>query len=269
MLALVRNIARLLRGGAAVPSAIMHDSPITYATDGLITSHTLPFDRDDAFKEALAHVRSQVSHPCYHVYRLSMAVWCVQSAVSFDNFSSDDIFVELGVGEGITSLLVHKYMSLKGKPLQTSFFLADTFRGIDTRLVSAAEVQSWGESAEQHRDNLLASSYKHSSLLAVQKRFEPYENVRFLEGSCPDILHATEESIRNVRFAHIDMNNAFPEAESLKFLLTRLKSPAIVLFDDYAFANCRHQRDAIDAVCLAAGIACPTPLPTGQGLLFR
>ena len=173
------------------------------------------------------------------------------------------------MGEGITSLLVHKYFSLKGRPLESEFFLADTFKGIDTRLVSAAEERSWGESAEQRRDTLLASSYKNSSLAAVKKRFEPYRNVHFLEGSCPDVLFAAGDGIKDVRFAHIDMNNAYPEAESLRFLLTKLKSPAIVLFDDYAFATCRHQRDAIDAVCIGAGIACPTPLPTGQGLLFR
>ena len=93
--------------------------------------------------------------------------------------------------------------------------------------------------------------------------------MRFLEGSCPEILVASSGITRDIRFAHIDMNNPYPEAASLKFLLPRLKSPAIVLFDDYAFATCRHQRDAIDAVCVGAGITCPTPLPTGQGLLFR
>ncbi len=265
----VRNVARLLRGGAAVPPAILHDSPITYATDGLITSHTLPFDTDDEFTAALAYVRSKVTHPCYHQYRLSMAVWCVQTVTTFGNFAPADKLIELGVGEGVTSLLAHRYFELKGRPLTAEFMLVDTFKGIDTRLVSAAEVQSWGQSAEAHRDGLLASSYKNSSLPAVRKVFEAYPNVSFLEGSCPEILQASADRITDIRFAHIDMNNAYPEAESLRFLLPRLKSPAIVLFDDYAFATCRLQRDAIDAVCRDAGITPPTPLPTGQGLLFR
>ena len=187
MQAFVRNIARLLRGGAAVPPAILHNSPITYATDGLITSHTLPFDADEVFKTALSDVRSKVSHPCYHVYRLSIAVWCVQTVTTFNNFSSEDKLIELGVGEGITSLLVRRYFALKGKPLQAEFLLVDTFKGIDTRLVSAAEERSWGK---RPRSIAIACWQAHTGTVPCRR----LKNVLNRTGTCDSSREAVRRS---------------------------------------------------------------------------
>lgn len=67
---------------------------------------------------------------------------------------------------------------------------------------------------------------------------------------------------------HIDLNIAYPEAETTRRLWDRLTHGAIVIYDDYAFPAHKTQKQALDAVAREHGVEILS-LPTGQGLLLR
>jgi hypothetical protein len=238
----------------------LHNQPVTWHGDGLITSHTVNFLSDERFQQTLAFVRSQVSHPCYHEFRIYMAVSLAELARKVP----DTIFVECGVGEGILSLAINHYLT--GIPRS---YLVDTYGGIDPKYLEATELAGQ-MSAEARSQQARAASYPKSDFASVQKRFEPYTNVHLVKGSVPDVLHANAALFnKRVSWLHLDMNNAAPEYSALKFFWPKLSVPGFVLLDDYAFIRFLPQKQAIDRACEELGVAKPISLPTGQGLLIK
>jgi len=242
------------------PEWALHGQSISYRADGLITSHNVNFVDDEKFNKVIRSIRAEVTHSVYHLYRIYLAVKLAEQAVRVPN----SIFVECGVGEGIISLAINRYL---GDVVPDSY-LVDTFAGVDPRYVEPQETR--GMSAAEYSEKIL-DSYRDSGVESVGRRFAGHRNVKLVKGTVPDVLEEQQQlfSDRRVSFLHIDMNNAYPEYCALKFFYERLSVPGFVLLDDYGFKAFSNQRTKIDQACQELGIPQPISLPTGQGLILR
>jgi hypothetical protein len=218
------------------------------------------FLNDKRFNEVIDSIRAEVTHGVYHLYRIYFAVKLAEQAARVRNA----IFVECGVGEGIISLAINRYLD----GFVPDSYLIDTYSGIDPRYVDIRE--SRGLSATEYSGKVL-ESYRDSGFDAVTRRFSHHKNVHLIKGTVPDILTENAQLFtdRQVSFLHIDMNNAYPERCALKFFFERLSVPGFVLLDDYGFKAFSTQKQSIDEACGELGIPQPISLPTGQGLIVR
>lgn len=242
-----------------VPDSSLHHVPVTFRTDGLITSHHVNFHDEPFFTEVLDKVRAQVDHPTYHEFRMYVAMHLAQRVRDLPG-----MIVECGAGEGAFALAILLYTGYD-KPM----VLFDTFSGIDPTLLSEAEHAKYGQTAEERSITVRARAYATNSFEEVAARFKSNPNVTLIKGSVPDILRKNLDRLSNITLLHIDMNTAMPEAEALKMLYAKVTVPGFILFDDYGFEMLCEQRIAVDVACRELGIDVPMSLPTGQGLIIK
>lgn len=241
----------------------LHYEPIQFATDGLITSHHFGGRDDQAWTKALRTAREEFAphHNLYHEWRLWTACVLMRNVLATRD---KPVFVECGVGMGMTLYLFLKYIENLGdldlieRLTNSSFLEMDTFEGIDLSLVPE-EILSLG--------GVQSSAYGGATLPIMERRFAPYPAVQLLPGSIPKALSKVE----GVRpdFLHIDMNNPKPEVEALSHFMPLMSTGSVVLLDDYSFSSARvsPQRKAIDALMTEKSWPRILGLPTGQGLL--
>jgi hypothetical protein len=255
---LVNTVSRIFHVRVILlPGWYLHDKDISWRGDGLVTSHSVNFLEDAKFKDTIAEVRKGVDHSVYHEYRVYIGIKIAEAAARVEG----SCFVECGVGEGILSSCILRYVN----PIQ-DMYLIDTYSGIDPTLVNASVTSRMGGDGEKLRQHALRS-YKRSSLEDNIARFAAYPNVKLIEGSIPSVLAGRD--FQRVSYLHIDMNNPTPEVAALEFFWPRLSIPGYVLLDDYGSKGMVDQKRAIDACCQRLGIPQAISLPTGQGLLLK
>jgi O-methyltransferase len=137
------------------------------------------------------------------------------------------------------------------------FWLFDTFQGIPE-----------DQATESERAHTIAANetcYEECYELAV-KNFAPYPNAMLVRGKVPETFAGLD--IKRVAYLSIDMNIAKPEIAAMEFFWDKLVKGAIVVFDDYAWAHCGEQYDALNEFARSRGVKIAA-LPTGQGLLIK
>ncbi|MEE6176638.1 TylF/MycF/NovP-related O-methyltransferase [Mycobacterium sp. 050134] len=229
-----------------------------YAADGLISIHRHAFMDDPQFQRAYRRgVQAIGGRDRYHWHwRVNVGLWAASCASRLDGD-----FVECGVNYGFLSSAVMEF--LEWDRLGKTFYLLDTFAGLDSRYITAGE----------SRSGILKKNKKHlrdgfyvNSVDGVRANFAQWHNHRIIVGAIPETLEQVEA--RTIAFLHIDMNCAPPEVAALRNLWPRLVPGAFVLLDDYAFRGSEEQRLAMDAVASELGVSI-CALPTGQGLLIK
>lgn len=243
-----------------LPFSTLHSLKPTFRADGLITSHTVNFQEDPNFSASLNFVRTQVDHGLYHEYRIYIFMKLAEQASKMHN----SVFVECGVGEGTMMLMAHHFLN----NFSPTCYLVDTYEGPD--LSQLSEHEMGGMEPEERRLQFL-KSYERSTITDIQEKFSNKNNVNIVQGSVPSIFSEKSEifSDLKVNFLHIDMNNAEPEYQALKFFYDKMTCPGIILLDDYSFQGLRQQKDKLDVACKELGIDEPISLPTGQGLILK
>lgn len=233
-------------------------APVAYAQDGLATVHSHAFLADPRFKAAYARGLAAIG-TCddyeWH-WRIHVGLWAASLAAKL---SGD--FVECGVNKGFLSSAVMHY--LDWNTLEKSFYLLDTFDGVDERLLNAKEIASGAREKNAH--NLRAGFYV-GDIAEVTRNFAEWHNVHIVQGSVPESL--PRAAPRQVAYLHIDMNCAAPEVAAIEFYWDRLVPGAVVLLDDFAYFGFEAQKAAMDAFARSKGVQICS-LPTGQGLLFK
>lgn len=232
--------------------------PHVYANDGLISFHRHAFLEDPAFQRAYKRgARTLGTRDWYQWHwRVHVALWAASGASQLDGD-----FVECGVNYGFLSSAVMEF--LDWDRLGKTFYLLDTFAGVDPRFVTADERRAGKLEANEHH---LRSGMYVSGVDSVRANFAQWQNHRIIVGSIPETLEQVDA--RSVAFLHIDMNCAPPEVAALRFFWPRLTPGAYVLLDDYAYRGFEEQRLAMNA--LASEFDVPIlALPTGQGLLIK
>ncbi|AWT51376.1 Rmt3 protein [Mycolicibacterium smegmatis MKD8] len=232
--------------------------PRVYSNDAMICFNSHAFMEDPAFQRAYRRgVRALGGEDFYQWHwRVHVGLWAAASA---SNIKGD--FVECGVSYGFLSSAVMEY--LDWDRLGKTFYLLDTFTGLDPRFVSAAEREAGA--LERSQKNVRTGMYV-SSVDSVRANFAQWQNHRIIPGSVPETLEQVDADA--VAFLHIDMNCAPPEVATLRYFWPRLSPGAFVLLDDYANRGRDEQRIAMDEVAAELGVQV-CELPTGQGLIIK
>lgn len=232
--------------------------PGVYSNDAMICFNTHAFLDDPAFQRSYQRgVRALGGDDWYQwEWRVHVGLWAAASA---SKVKGD--FVECGVSYGFLSSAVMEY--LDWDKLGRTFYLLDTFAGLDPRFVSAGERESGAlEKSEQH----VRHGVYVSSVDSVRANFAQWRNQRIIVGAVPETLDQVDADA--VAYLHIDMNCAPPEVAALRHFWPRLSPGAFVLLDDYANRGRDEQRIAMDEVAGELGVQI-CALPTGQGLLIK
>ncbi|MBN3458564.1 class I SAM-dependent methyltransferase [Mycobacterium sp. DSM 3803] len=244
-----------LRTAYWVPRTVLPD---VYADDGLVCFNGHAFVNDPEFRRAYQRgVRALGGKDIYHwEWRVHVGLWAAANATKVNGD-----FVECGVSYGFLSSAVMEY--LDWDRLGRTFYLLDTFAGLDPRYVTAAEREAGA--LEKSQAALDYGTYV-TSVDSVRANFAQWKNHRIIAGAVPDTLEQVDTDA--VAFLHIDMNCAPPEVATLRHFWPRLSPGAYVLLDDYANRGRDEQRVAMDSVASEFGVKI-CALPTGQGLLIR
>ena len=227
-----------------------------YVQDGLIAVHNHQFMEDPQFQAAYQRGVQAAGFDYYWHWRVHVGLWAARACAALDGD-----YVECGVSFGCMSSAIMQYLDWDktGK----TFFLLDTFKGIDARFLSEEERQKGkADTSEQW----VKSGLYASGVAAVQKNFSEWKNVRIIEGPIPDTLNQVDTE--RTAFAHIDMNNSLPEVAAADFIWPRLSRGGMLLLDDYAYYGYQSQKDGMDAFARRVGTAVLS-LPTGQGLVIK
>lgn len=158
----------------------------------------------------------------------------------------------------------------RGLELDGDFVEAACYRGFSARVIVNAT-----NFAELNRRYWLYDRFPASSNLPahevglfekVVERFSDCQNVRVIKGDVPAVL-ATEAPDR-ISFLHLDMNNAAAEIGALAVLYDRVSPGALIVLDDYGWADYAEQKAAHDSWFRERG-KMVVELPTGQGLVIK
>jgi hypothetical protein len=235
-----------------------HFGPNAYNRDGLITVHNHTFMGEPQFQRAYDRgVAAIGGDDKYRIqWRVHVALWAAASAAKLDGD-----FVECGVNYGFMSSAIME--ALDWDQLGKTFYLLDTFAGIDPRFINDDERRNGKiKTNEEHlRNGFYVSGVDH-----VRANFAQWRNQRIIVGAVPETLDQVDAS--TVAFLHLDMNCAPPEVEALRHFWPRLSPGAFVLMDDYAHVGYEEQGIALKALAAELGTNI-CALPTGQGVIVR
>ena len=238
---------------AAVATA---NEPEAYHQDGLYSIHNHDFMIDPLFKRAYARGVAAVGGDYMWHWRVHVGLWAASSALKV---AGD--FVECGVNRGFMSSAIMHYLDFN--QTQRTFYLLDTFEGIDSRYLSDLDREQGVE--ERNRRDLESGAYT-TSTGAIRANFSEWPSSKIIQGAVPETLGHVDA--RHIAFLHLDMNCAFPEIAALTCFWERLSPGAFILLDDYAYRGYESQKTAMDEFASERGVSVLS-MPTGQGLLIK
>lgn len=230
--------------------------PMIYDQDGLRSVHNHEFMSDPVFQSAYARgVKAAGSDYNWH-WRVHTGLWAATTA---SKVRGD--FVEFGVNRGFLSSAIMRLLdwNMTGR----TFYLLDTFAGIDERYVTQDDIAVGVIERNRHD---IDSGFYTFDLDAVRANFAEWPGARIIPGPVPETLDQLDSD--KFAFAHIDMNCAAPEVAAIEFLWPRLSEGGVVLLDDYAYIGYRSQKIAMDDFARGVGVVVLS-LPTGQGLIIK
>lgn len=227
-----------------------------YDFDGLRSIHNHEFMDDATFKQAYARGVQAAGQDYRWYWRVHIGLWAARHAA---HLPGD--FVECGVNRGFLSSAIMQM--LDWDRTGRTFYLMDTFTGLDPRYITEEERDNGIlERTQRERD----SGFLVTGSALARQNFAEWQNVVIIEGAIPETLDRM--MAEQVAFLHIDMNCAPPEIAAIEHFWDRLVPGAPILLDDYAYDGYRPQKVAMDAFARGKGVAIAS-LPTGQGLLIK
>ncbi len=228
-----------------------------YSSDGLFTPHQPRFLESERFQIAYRRgvEASQGFDPNFE-WRVHIALWAASRALE-----AQGDFIECGVNAGFISSAILQYLDWEST--LRSFYLVDTFAGPPLTQYSEQEIQ---QGRDQVARQAAASGAYVIDIDRVRSNFRQWPHAKVVQGEVPAIL--PQIPLKEIAFAHLDMNSAAPECAALEFFWPLLSVRGLILLDDYAFFRSNPQGDALDSVAHRLGIEILS-LPTGQGLILK
>lgn len=241
---------------AAASAPPQAEEPDAYDQDGLRSIHNHEFLVDPAFQRAYARGVTAAGADYRWHWRVHVGLWAASCAA---RLAGD--FVECGVNRGFLSSAI--MASLDWDRTGKTFYLLDSFAGIDERFITAEERRDGIlERNAQH----LASGFYTTEAETVRRNFAEWRNVKIIEGVIPATLSGVTSS--RIAFLHLDLNCSPPEVAAAEALWDRISPGGIVLLDDYAYAGYRSQKIGMDEFARTRNVSILS-LPTGQGLIVK
>jgi hypothetical protein len=252
----LKGVAKKLIGRVGYEVRRLPTNNGAYCEDGLHSIHNHAFVHDPTFRRAYARGIEAAGCDYKWRWRIHIGLWVAHAA---SKLRGD--FVECGVNRGFLSSAIMRYLDWDA--LGKTFYLLDTFSGIDERYVSDEE-RARGKINENK--GALESGFYTASIDSVRANFSEWQNVELVVGAIPDTLKLVTAT--EIAYLHLDMNNAGPEVAAFEHFWDKLVSGALVLLDDYAYAGYEQQKLAMDSAAAGKGVRVAS-LPTGQGLLLK
>jgi O-methyltransferase len=182
-------------------------------------------------------------------WRLHVILWAFGLALQ-NRKMNGSIFVECGTGRGYMAAGIAEFHHLNDKsPL---FYLIDTFTP-DLVLTTGESISSPAHFAYSDDD------------AEVKQYFKRYSNIKIIKGLIPEVLNQLPKS--PIGFLHIDLNNADAESAALQYLMGRLVSGSVIVFDDYGGVGGNEQAIVHEKFASLAHKNLLV-LPTGQAVLI-
>ncbi len=209
--------------------------------------HNCDFIRDARFMRAYEAGRSTKSWGGAEIHwRAFVVCWAANRAAKMEGD-----FVECGVNRGGLARAVVEYVDFAR--LKKTFYLLDTFSGLQPEYASSAELKRFA--------GVYADCYQE-----VIATFAPFANVEIVRGAIPGTL--SQVQCRRVSYLSIDMNCAAPERAALEYFWDKMTSGAAIVLDDYGWRGFEAQKVSADEFAASKGVQV-LGLPTGQGLIFK
>lgn len=227
-----------------------------YDQDGLLSIHNHDFMLDDSFKQAYARGVKGTGIDYHWQWRVHVGLWAGHCA---SKLKGD--FIECGVNRGFLSAALMQYLDWDS--LNKTFYLLDTFQGIDERYVSEIEKEKGILSDNQKR---LESNFYVKGRETAQANLSQWKNIRIIEGVIPHTLALVEAE--HIAYLHLDLNCSPPEVAAIDYFWDKLVWGGFVLMDDYAYFGHNAQKSPLDNFAKSKATTIVS-LPTGQGLLIK
>jgi hypothetical protein len=187
-------------------------------------------------------------------WRLHTTTWAARHAL---HISGD--FVECGVYRGFTAGVICRFLDFTAAAPAKTFYLYDTFRGLPEETSTPVERAAH---PQYQRGDAAAAALREF----VRVRFEPYPNVRIVQGIVP---HSFDEAApQHIAFLHIDMNSVQAEMMALERLFDRVTPGGIIILDDFGWTTQVDQAVAQTQFMQHRGHFV-LELPTGQGMVIK
>lgn len=233
-------------GQLRVPVSIFH-GPVSYEEDGIVASQVPTFMEDERFRRALqcAEAAGKMTGP----WRIYICCWLADMVRGLDGD-----FVECGVNMGGYSRAVIDYIDFDR--LDKTFYLLDTFNGLDHSLVTEAELA--------HGIDHYFGGYR-DVFERAKETFKAFRVV-LIRGSIPGTLAQCPSE--RIAYLSIDMNCVAPEVAALHYFWPKVVKGGVVILDDHAFPRHVEQRRAHEDFAALVG-ARILVLPTGQGIIIK
>lgn len=235
---------------------------------GLSTEHALPWQIDPVSSNQILQIHNQIENEFEFsfpdtplkgsldefLWRTSIVVYVAKYCCR--NLKNDDfIFVECGVGDGISAFAV---MSVLQENLSSDIdwhaYLFDLWRSSNEKL----------EGLEKN----LKGVYDAMSFERTRKNLSRFAtNSHFVKGKLPQSLKDNLPSVAALSLVHIDLNFAEPTLACLETLYPRLAKGGVVLFDDYGWSPHEQTRQALLDFISSNGTF--FMLPSGQAVLLK
>ncbi len=227
-----------------------------FTADGLSSIHNHDFMSDPRFIAAYERGVQAAGTDYNWFWRVYMGLWAARTAAKHGGD-----FVECGVNHGfLSSAIMH---DLDWNSTSRTFYLLDTFAGVDDRYLS--DLEKMGGVADKSRKWIEDGTYT-SSIESVINNFAEWPNAKIIQGTIPETL--TQIDSTQIAFLHIDLNCTIPEVAAIEYLWDRLVPGAIILLDDYAYHGYQPQKEGMDQWAEKMNVSIAS-LPTGQGLLIK
>lgn len=225
--------------------------PLTFEEDGLYTIHNCDFIKDERFIKSYEAAKTTQSWGGLDIrWRAYMVAWAANKCSDLEGD-----FVECGVNRGGSAMMAIQYVDFKN--LNKTFYLLDTYKGIDERFVTQSEKEKGAPMAGRYSE-----CYE-----AVVETFKDFSNVKIVRGAVPDTLPQVPS--KKIAYLSIDMNNRVPEIAAAEYFWDKLVSGGVIVLDDYAWGGYHmEQKLGFDQFAADRGVEVLS-LPTGQGVIFK
>jgi macrocin-O-methyltransferase TylF-like protien len=230
--------------------------PGTYDQDNLRTRHNHDFLSEPRFLAAYKRGREAAGKDYLWHWRVHVGLWVAEVA---KNLEGD--FVECGVNRGFLSSAIMRHLNWNS--LNKTFYLLDTFKGIDERYISEDEKK--GGTLEYNRA-MLESQFYVTNIESVKKNFSEWKGTKLIQGAIPETLSQVDS--QKIAFLHLDMNCSPPEVAAADFFWPRLVPGALILLDDYGDRLFKSSKVGMDRFAAPRNVTVLS-LPTGQGLIIK
>lgn len=175
------------------------------------------------------------------------SLWVIY-ALAKQSLNLEGDFFEAGVYKGGTAKFLHAMLKSKS---EVTLHLFDTFEGMPV--------------TDKHADLHKKGDFGDTSLKQVIE-FVGQEQSIFHAGFIPD----TFAGLDNLKFsfAHVDVDIRSSVLACCRFLYPRMVPGGVIIFDDYGYATCPGERQAVDEF-FKDKPECPLVLNHGQAIIFK